>query len=329
MPSWPDTAARRSSDAMSLQQTNSAAGPRPAVRRRLSFRTREKLAGYLFVLPDALGLLAFVGVPMILALGLGFFDVDGFGGYRFAGLANYRRMWADPLFWQSLRATLLYAALLVPSLYVAGLGLALLVQRTDTFNGILRAIFFLPQMVSLVVVALIWRMLTVDKIGAVAQVVSPVGLGGVSFLGDPSWAMFTVVFVSVWFLMGFYMLIFLGGLQDIPKEYYEAARIDGAGPVSSFWFITLPLLRPTSFFVLLVSLVTAVAGGAAFDLIYVMTKGGPANSTSLLIYYAYQQAFQYNAFGYAGAIASILVVLLMLVTLVMFVLTRGGRFQYA
>jgi multiple sugar transport system permease protein len=298
------------------------------VTRRLSFRTRERLAGYLFVLPDAAGLLLFVGIPMLLALGLGFFDVDGFGGYRFSGVANYRRMWADPLFWQSLRATLVYAGVLVPALYVAGLGLALLVQRTDAVNGVLRAIFFLPQMVSLVVVALIWRMLTVEKIGAIARVLSPVGLGGASFLGDPSWAIYTVVFVSVWFLMGFYMLIFLGGLQDIPKEYYEAARIDGAGPVASFWFITLPLLRPTSFFVLLVSLVTAVAGGAAFDLIYVMTKGGPANSTSLLIYYAYQQAFQYNSFGYAGALASILVVLLLLVTLAMFLLTRGGRFQY-
>ena len=301
----------------------------PTARRRLSFRTREKLAGYLFVLPDALGLLLFVGVPMVLALGLGFFNVDGFGGYTFSGLANYRRMWADPLFWQSLKATLSYAGMLVPALYFSGLGLALLVQRTDAFNGVLRAIFFLPQMVSLVVVALIWRMLTVEKIGVIARALSPIGLGGVSFLGDPSWAIFAVVFVSVWFLMGFYMLIFLGGLQDIPREYYEAARIDGAGPIASFWFITLPLLRPTSFFVLLVSLVTAVAGGAAFDLIYVMTKGGPANSTSLLIYYAYQQAFQYNAFGYAGALASILVVLLLLVTLVMFLITRGGRFQYA
>ncbi|WP_210526177.1 carbohydrate ABC transporter permease [Rubellimicrobium arenae] len=313
---------------MTLQQTDTAAGPRPAARRRLSFRTREKIAGYLFVLPDALGLLVFVGLPMLLALGLGFFEVDGFGGYRFAGLANYRRMWADPLFWQSLGATLLYAAMLVPSLYVSGLGLALLVERTNAWNGVLRAIFFLPQMVSLVVVALIWKMLTVEKIGAISRALSPLGLGGISFLGNPDWAMFAVVFVSVWFLMGFYMLIFLGGLQDIPKEYYEAARIDGAGPLSSFWFITLPLLRPTSFFVLLVSLVTAVAGGAAFDLIYVMTKGGPANSTSLLIFYAYQQAFQYNSFGYAGAIASILVAVLLLVTLVMFLLTRGGRFQY-
>ena len=152
--------------------------------------------------------------------------------------------------------------------------------------------------------------------------------GAVSLLGSPAFALYTTLFVTVWFLMGFYMLIFIGGLQDIPKEYYEAAEIDGAGRVQSFWNITLPLLRPTSFFVLLISLVASVAGSQAFDLIYVMTKGGPANATSVLIFYIYQQAFQYSAFGYAGAMASIVVVILMLATAVLFVLTRGGRFNY-
>ena len=136
-----------------------------------------------------------------------------------------------------------------------------------------------------------------------------------------------MVVVSVWFLMGFYMLIFLGGLQDIPREYYEAARLDGAKPVTAFLYITLPLLRPTSFFVVLIATVTAVAGGQAFDLIYVMTKGGPANATALTIYYIYQQAFQYNEFGYAGAMASTLVVILLALTLVLFAVTRGGRFE--
>ena len=119
-----------------------------------------------------------------------------------------------------------------------------------------------------------------------------------------------MIAVSVWFLMGFYMLIFLGGLQDIPREYYEAARIDGAGPVQSFFRITLPLLQPTSFFVLLVSTVAAVCGSQTFDLVYVMTKGGPANSTSLAIFYIYQQAFLFNEYGYAAAMASVLVLVL-------------------
>ncbi len=156
-----------------------------------------------------------------------------------------------------------------------------------------------------------------------------VGLEPVSFLGDPRFALLTVTLVCIWFLMGFYMLVFLGGLHDIPNEYYEAAQMDGAGPVTRFWYITLPLLRPTSFFVLLVSTVSAVAGAHAFDLVYVMTRGGPANATSLLITYIYQQAFQFGDFGYASAMSAVLVAMLGALSGLFFLLTRGGRFQYA
>lgn len=300
----------------------------PRSRVILSLRRREQIAGMLFVLPDLIGLLLFAGLPMLLALALGFFSVDGFGGYRFIGLANYRRMLHDPLFLQSLRVTCLYVALLVPSLYLSGLGLALLVQRRSYLSGLLRTMFFMPQMVSLVVVAIIWQVLLVDKIGIVSRLLGLVGVGGLSWLGDPSLALYGVVVISVWFLMGFYMLIFLGGLQDIPREYYDAARMDGAGGWDALLYITLPLLKPTSFFVLLISTVAAVAGSQAFDLIYVMTKGGPANATSLTIYYIYQQAFQYSEFGYASAMATILVIVLMSATLLLFALTRGGRFDH-
>lgn len=317
----------------SVQQAGLAAAAtveRPALRarrRRWTMRRREAAAGYLFVAPDAIGLALFAALPMLLALGLGLYSVDGFGGYQFVGLANYRRMALDPLFLESLRVTAWYVLMLVPSLYVIGLGLALLVQQPTRLAGLLRSLFFLPQMVSLVVVALVWQVLLVDKIGPISRLFAEIGLPGISWLGDPHLALVAVVVVSLWFLMGFYMLIFLGGLQDIPREYYEAARIDGAGPAASFFAITLPLLRPTSFFVILVATVAAVAGGQAFDLIYVMTKGGPANATELTIYYIYQQAFQYNEFGYAGAMASVLVLLLLLLTLALFRLTRGGRFE--
>jgi multiple sugar transport system permease protein len=293
----------------------------------MSAAQREAIAGYLFILPDVLGLLVFIGLPMLLALTIGFFDVNGFGAFTFVGFANYQHMMVDPLFWQCMRVTAMYVVLLVPSLYVAGLGLALLVQKSSRFNSVMRSMFFAPQMVSLVVIALICQFLSADKIGMFPRLFSFFGVSGVSLLGNPNLALYTVVFVSMWFLMGFYMLIFLGGLQDIPQQYYEAARIDGATRTESFWHITMPLLRPTSFFVLLVSLVAAVAGSQAFDLIYVMTKGGPANSTSLIITYIYQQAFQYSAFGYAAAIASILVVILLLLTGILFLLTRGGRFD--
>lgn len=298
-------------------------------RRGLSARHREWVAGYLFVLPDALGLFLFLGVPMLLSLVLSVYEVNGFGGYNFVGAKNYVRMWHDPLFWKGARVTALYALMLVPALYVSGLGLALLVQQTNRFNAVVRSLFFAPNMVSLVVVALVWQFMVIDKIGVVSQAMSGFGLNAVSFLGDPNFALITVVLVSVWFLMGFYMLIFLGGLQDIPKEYYEAAMIDGAGPVMRFRYITLPLLKPTSFFVIMVSMVAAVAGAQSFDIIYVMTRGGPANSTAVLIVYIYQQAFSFGAFGYAAAMSSILVVALMVVTLVFFVTTRGGRFEHA
>jgi multiple sugar transport system permease protein len=295
---------------------------------RLSNRARERIAGYLFVAPDAIGLLIFVGGPMILSLSLGFFSVSGFGEYAFVGLDNYRRMIADPLFWRSLEVTILYVVALVPSLYVVGLGLALLVQTNSRFNTVVRSLLFMPQTVSLVVVGLVWQVLLVDKIGLFNQFGAALNLQSISWLGDPRIALFTVIGISVWFLMGFYMLIFLGGLQDIPREYYEAARIDGAGPVQSFLKITLPLLQPTSFFVLLVSTVAAVCGSQTFDLIYIMTKGGPANSTSLAIFYIYQQAFLFNEYGYAAAMASVLVVVLMAITVLLFMLTRGGRFTY-
>ena len=310
--------------------TASAATDPPIVARRtrLTNRQRETLAGYLFIAPDFIGLLVFVGLPMLLALTMGFFDVNGFGQFNFVGLANYQKMAADTVFWQCLRVTLLYMVLLVPALYVAGLGLALLVQRSNRFNTVMRSIFFAPQMVSLVVIGLVWQLLSADKVGVLSRGLALLGITGVSLLGSPNFAIYTTLLVTVWFLMGFYMLIFIGGLQDIPREYYEAAEIDGAGRVQSFWHITLPLLRPTSFFVLLISLVASVAGSQAFDLIYVMTKGGPANSTSVLIFYIYQQAFQYSSFGYAGAMASIVVVILMLATAMLFLLTRGGRFNY-
>ena len=309
------------------EMASSVAGQKPAATRRLTTRQREAIAGFLFVLPDAVGLLLFIGLPMVLALGISFFEVDGFGGFKFVGLANYQRMWADPLFWTALKTTMLFAVMLVPLLYVSGLGLALLVQRTSRFNTVMRSMFFAPQMVSLVVIGLVWQVMTVDKRGVLSRLLAVFGLTNISLLGNPQFALYTTLFVTVWFLMGFYMLIFIGGLQDIPKDYYEAAEIDGASRVQRFWHITLPLLRPTSFFVLLISLVAAVAGGQAFDLVYVMTKGGPANSTTVLIFYIYQQAFQYSQFGYAAAMASFVVLILLVATLFLFLLTRGGRFN--
>ena len=297
-------------------------------RRGLKRSQREALAAYLFILPDALGLAVFVALPMVFSLSLGFFSVNGFGGFRFIGLQNYQRMFVDPLFRKSLWVTFVYVSILVPALYVSGISLALLVNRRMPFIGVFRSMFFMPYVVSLVVVALTWQVMLVDKVGFLNRLFELVGLSGYSWLGDPNITLYSVLFVTVWFLMGYYMVIFLSGLQEIPREYYDAARIDGAGPWAVFSRITLPLLRPTSFFVLLVSVVSAVAGSQAFDLIYVMTRGGPANSTSLVIFYIYQQAFQFNNYGYAAAMASFLVLILLIITITLFAVTKGGRFHF-
>lgn len=294
----------------------------------LSRKHREWLAAFLFLLPDAFGLLLFLGVPMVLALTLGLFDVDGFGHYRYIGLDNYRQMYHDPLFHESLWVTAKFVLVLVPGLYISGLGLALLVNQKLPFVSIFRGMLFLPTVISLVVVGLVWQFILVNRIGMFNKLLVRLGFKGQSWLGDPKYALWTLLVITIWFLMGYYMIIFLAGLREIPRELYDAARIDGASPVRQFFDLTLPLLKPTSFFVLLTTTVTAVAGQQGFDLVYVMTKGGPANSTSLVIFYIYQQAFQFNHYGYAAAMASFLVVVLIVLTAILFVATRGGRFEF-
>jgi len=301
--------------------------PKPPAQRRLTRKHREWLAAFLFVAPDTIGLFVFLVIPMILALSLGLFSVSGFGGFSFVGLSNYERMFADPLFLNSVRVTVQYVAGFVAGVFVVSLVLALLVKQKIPFVGVFRSMFFLPHVVSLVVIGLVWQFMLTDGIGVVNKILRAVGLSSVSWLGNPNFALGTVVVVSIWFFMGYYMVIFLAALQDIPQEYYEAARIDGASSWRMFWYITWPLLKPTSFFVLLVSTITGVAGLQAFDLIYVMTKGGPANSTTLGIFYIYEQAFRYNDYGYAAAMASFLVFILLVATAAMFVVTRGGRFE--
>ncbi|MEV0086966.1 carbohydrate ABC transporter permease [Saccharopolyspora sp. NPDC003752] len=292
--------------------------------RRSGDRRSDAAAAFAFLAPDGIGLLLFVAIPTALALVVGLFDVDGFGNVAWAGLDNFRLMAGDGLLWRSFGITATYAVLFVPLAFAAALGLALLVKDHFPGVGMVRAALFLPNAVSLVVIGLLWQFLLADKTGAVSRLT---GLDGVSWLGDPDLALITLVLISVWFLMGYQMLIFLGGLQDIPRELYDAAVIDGSGPWQRFRHVTWPMLRPTSFFVLVTSTINAVTGMQVFDLVFVTTSGGPANATTTVVYYAYQQAFQFGRFGYAAAICALLVLALGAVTGAMFALTRGGRFD--
>ena len=295
----------------------------------LKRKHREWLAAFLFLAPDSIGLTVFVAFPMVLALSMGFFRVSGFGDYEFVGLENYRRIFGDEYFLNSVRITATYTVVLVPIIYLTSLGLALLLQQKLPHRGMLRSLFFLPHVVSVIVVGTVWQYMLTSKVGAINKLLSFVGLPGHAWLGDPAYALGVIIVVSVWFEMGFYMIILLAGLQEIPSDYYEAAKIDGASYWQMFRWITLPLLKPTSFFVLLVSVVGAVAGGQGIDLIIAMTKGGPARSTALGTYYVYQQAFEQRArdHSYAAAVASFLVLGMLALTGILFLLSRGGRFE--
>jgi len=284
---------------------------------------RERRAAFWFLLPDTLGLFVFVAVPMILAIVLGFFRIDGFGTFDFIGFDNYVRLVGDPQFWSSVRITLLYLVGVVPAIFILGLGLALLVQQRLPFVGLIRSMLFVPYVISLVVVAMVWQFMLGERTGVLSRLAALLGMENVSFLGEPNLALAAVVVVTVWFQMGYYMVIFLAGLQDIPGEYYEAARIDGAGAWQRFWHITFPLLRPTSFFVVITATVAVITGG--LDLIFVLTGGGPAGATTLLIFYVYEQAFLFGELGYAAAVGSVLVLVMLIWSGLMFAVTRGGR----
>lgn len=290
-------------------------------------RRRETRAAWMFLLPDGLGLLIFVIAPMIFALGLAFFSVDGFGNYEFIGLKNFQRMATDPLLGRSLLVTLKYVVAFVPLTFVIGLGLALLVRDKFPGVGVVRTLLFLPHAMSLVVIGLLWQFLLVDRRGIITRITEPLGLGDISWLGDPKYALWTYVAISIWFTMGYQMLLFMAGLKDIPGEYLDAARVDGASPWQRFRHVIWPLLLPTSFFVLVTSMVAAVTGLQAFDLVFVLTKGGPDNQTSTVVFYIYQQAFSFGQFGYAAAITVVLVAFLMVVTATLFKVSGGGRFH--
>jgi multiple sugar transport system permease protein len=291
---------------------------------------REMLAGYAFVAPSAFGVGIFVLVPMALAFLLSFTSATGFGQIQFTGLDNYRTMFGDPLFLNSMKVTVLYVLVFVPGLYFLALGMALLVNGNLPARAFFRAAFFAPYAISLVVVGLVWRYMLADNVGIISVLLTKIGIDNPpSFLGDPSLALWAVIFISIWFFVGFYMIILLGGLQEIPRELFEAARLDGAGPWPILTRIVLPLLRPTTFFTLVLATISGLAGLQSFDLIYVMTQGGPANATNLGIYYIYQQAFRYNQFGYASAMATWYALTLIILTGIAFKLTKGGRFEFS
>jgi multiple sugar transport system permease protein len=276
-------------------------------------RRRRLLIAYTFMLPSMIIMAVFMFYPLIWAAVLSLTNYSFFGASQFIGLGNYTHLFHDPQFWGDLGNTIYYSAVTTPVSVVLALGLALLLNRRGLpARGVLRAAIFLPAVVSLAVAAIPFRLMFTPSIGLITYWLAQLGFHTTDWLDSTTWAMPAVIIVGIWKNVGFYMVIYIAGLQTIPPEYYEAARIDGASPWQRFRSITLPLLSNTTMFVTIISL---IASFQAFDQIFVMTQGGPAFSTETLVMLIYRQGFQNFQMGYASAIGYVLVLIILVFSL--------------
>jgi multiple sugar transport system permease protein len=276
-------------------------------------RRRRLLIAYTFMLPSMIIMAVFMFYPLIWAAVLSLTNYSFFGASKFIGLSNYTHLFHDPQFWGDLGNTIYYAAVTTPVSVVLALGLALLLNRRGLpARGVLRAAIFLPAVVSLAVAAIPFRLMFTPSIGLITYWLAQLGFHTTDWLDSTTWAMPAVIIVGIWKSVGFYMVIYIAGLQTIPPEYYEAARIDGASGWQRFRSITVPLLSNTTMFVTIISL---IASFQAFDQIFVMTQGGPAFSTETLVMLIYRQGFQNFQMGYASAIGYVLVLIILVFSL--------------
>lgn len=279
---------------------------------RLSRQAKRDIEGWLFISPVAVGVIAFYLGPILYSLYTSFTNADGLTQRDWVGFFNYERLLTrDDAFRDTLLNTLYYVAGHIPLTLGLALGLALLCHRQMPGVTLFRAAYFLPVVTNVVAISLVWSFLFAPSTGPLNWVIGLFGANGPSWLSSTQWAMPAVIIVSVWFGVGYPMVILLAGLQGIPEMYYEAAKVDGASAWWRFRSITVPLLTPTVFFL---TIMQFIASFQVFGIIYVMTSGGPANSTEVYIHNLYKNAFQFSRMGYASAMAWILFLIIAVVS---------------
>lgn len=285
---------------------------------------RRKIGDWLaflgFVAPNFILLTVFTFWPVVYSLYLSFYRWNMISPTKkFLGLENYTRMLEDPIFWQTLRNTALLAAGTVFIKLGIALFLAVLLNQKLRGRNFYRAVIFSPTFTTSVAIAMVWSWIFDPYYGLLKLPLNWLGLQSPNWLIDPNWALPAVMIVVIWAGIGYDMVIFLAGLQAIPIDLYEAARVDGASRWSLFWGITFPLLSPTTFFLLIISIVSAFK---AFDIVAVMTGGGPLNSTNVYVFYLYQNAFRWFKTGYASALAVVLFAIILVITIIQVRLSR-------
>jgi ABC-type sugar transport system permease subunit len=281
-----------------------------------TYRRRDTVAAFLFLAPSLIHFLIFILGLVIASIVISTWRWDLLTPPSEVGARNYTELFLhDPLFWQSLRNTLYYVALTIPLGIVLSLVLALAVNTKLRGITFFRTMYFIPVVSSMVAVAVVWRWVFNNDFGLLNWFLGLFGIHKVDWLGNPITAMPAVALMTVWKGLGFTMTLFLAGLQGIPQHLYEAIELDGAGKWQRFRYVTWPLLTPTTFFV---SVISVIGSFQVFDAIYLMTSGGPGNSTVVYNYYLFNQAFRYFHMGYAAAMAWILFVIIALLTLLQF-----------
>lgn len=289
--------------------------PLHSARRKLGGQiVRRHLEGWLFASPWIIGFLLWTLGPMLASLGLSFTEWDLLSPPQWVGLRNFEELFADTLVWKSLTVTTIYAIVSVPLHLIFGLGLAMLLNRPIRGVRIYRTLLYLPAVLSGVAVALLWRWLLSADFGMVNLLLSYIGIRGPSWLGDERWALMSLMLMSLWGV-GAGTIIYLAGLQGIPSDLYEAAEVDGAQGWARFRHITLPMMTPVLFFQLVVGIIAALQ---TFTQAFIITNGGPNNATLFLLLYLYRNAFQYFRMGYASALAWVLFLYILVLTLIVF-----------
>jgi multiple sugar transport system permease protein len=288
-------------------------------RRRGRARVREAITGYAFIAPNLVVFVAFMFVPLVLTFVKSTQQSSGFGPAENVGLANYSEMLHDSTFWGALEHTVAFALIDVPVTLAGGLGLALLINTKLRGRAFFRAVFFIPTVISSVAAGIVAGWMFDEQVGVINKIIGTFGLHPIMWNSSTFWAWTSVILTTLWTGVGFSMVIYLAALQGIPRELYEASASDGARGWQQFRHITLPGLRTATFFLTVYGIILSFQ---VFDLIYVLTGGGPGDSTEVLGTYAYKTAFATRERGYGAAIGVVLYLMLMVVTIVQWQLNK-------
>ena len=288
-------------------------------RRRTRGTFEQTAAPLLFLSPNLLIFSLFIIVPAVMGLRMSLFDWSILDGSRFVGFRNFVRLARDAMFWKTLLNTFVYVGAVVPLLVAFALGLAVLLARPGRAMGVFRSLFYLPTLLSLIIVGIAWRWILGFDLGILNYIIRALGGKAVPWLTNGRLAMSSLIFMTLWTRVGYFMMMLVGGLQAIPETYYEADRIDGAGRVATFRRITLPLLRPM---LLVVAVLATIESFKAYELIFVTTQGGPGSATKFLVQYIYEVAFEQDRMGYGAAMSVVLMAIIAVFTFAQFVARR-------